>query len=382
MTAEQPLRVGVIGCGNISGIYLRNLQAFSNLEVAAVADIDEERARGQAERFGVPQVLTVDEILAAPNVDVILDLTIPGVHADINRRAIEAGKHVYSEKPWATDRDEGREVLRLAAERGVRAGAAPDTFLGNAFQTARRLIDEGAIGRPVGAVAAFLGSGPERWHPNPDFFYQPGAGPLFDMGPYYLTALISLLGPIRRVSASAQITRPERTVGSGPHAGESIPVNTPTHVSAALDFESGAVGTLLASFDVSADTLPFIEIYGTEGTIVLPDPNRFDGPIRLFHGGEWEEIPAQDTVPTNWRGVGLADMAAAIREGRPHRADAATAFHVLDVMQAALDSSREGRYITPETRPPRPEPLPNGPSTFPVRDGEEFFARSARQDPW
>jgi len=376
------MRVGVIGCGNISSVYLRNLLAFDNLEVVAVADIDEDRARAQAERFGVPQVLTVDELLASPDIEVVLDLTVPGAHADINRRAIEAGKHIYSEKPWATTREEGREVLCLAEQKGVRAGAAPDTFLGNSFQTARRLIDEGVIGKPLAAVAAFLGSGPERWHPNPEFFYQPGAGPLFDMGPYYLTVLISLLGPIRRVSSAAQISRPERTIGSGPLKGETIPVNTPTHVSASLEFESNAVGTLLTSFDVPADTLPFIEIYGTEGTLVLPDPNRFDGPLRVFHDGEWEEIPAQDEVPTNWRGVGLADMAAAIREGRPHRADAATAFHVLDVMQAALDSSREGQHITPETRPSRPAPLPGGPATFPIRNGEEFFARSARQDNW
>lgn len=376
------MRVGVIGCGTISSVYLRNCRAFENLEVVAVADIDEQRARQQAERFDVPRVLSVDELLASPDVDVVLDLTIPAAHADINRRALQAGKHVYSEKPWATTREAGREVLQLAEERGLRAGCSPDTFLGNALQTARRLIDEGAIGQPVAAVGAFLGSGPERWHPSPEFFYQPGAGPLFDMGPYYLTALISLLGPVRRVSSSARITHAERVIGAEARRGERIPVSVPTYVSATLDFTSGPVGTLLASFDVQADTIPFIEIYGTAGTIVIPDPNRFDGPIRVFSGGEWREIPAVDEIPTNWRGVGLADMAAAIREGRPHRANAEMAFHVLDIMTAIHEASERGVYVQLESDCRRPLPLPGGPASFAIRDVEEFQAAASRQDRW
>lgn len=380
MNPEPPMRVGVIGCGTISSVYLRNCQAFENLEVVAVADLDEQRARSQAERFGVPRVLTVDDLLAAPDVDVVVDLTVPAAHAGINRRALEAGKHVYSEKPWATTREEGQVVLQLAAEWGLRAGCSPDTFLGNALQTARRLIDEGAIGQPVGAVGAFLGSGPERWHPSPEFFYQPGAGPLFDMGPYYLTALISLLGPVRRVSSSARITHPKRTIGAEARRGETIVVNVPTYVSATLDFENGPVGTLLASFDVQADTVPFIEMYGTAGTIVIPDPNYFDGPIRLFSGGEWQEIPPRDENPTNWRGVGLADMAAAIREFRPHRANAEMAFHVLDIMSAIHEASEREAYVHLETTCERPLPLPGGPTSFPIRDTEDFQLAAKQQD--
>lgn len=382
MTAESPMRVGVIGCGTISGVYLRNCQAFENLDVVAVADLDEGRARAQAEHFNVPQVLNVAELLASSEVDVILDLTIPAAHADINRLALEAGKHVYSEKPWATTREAGREVLHLAQERGLRAGCSPDTFLGCALQTARRLIDDGAIGQPVAAVGAFLGRGPERWHPNPEFFYQPGAGPLFDMGPYYLTALISLLGPVRRVSSSARITQPERIIDGQVRRGERIPVSVPTYVSATLDFASGPVGTLLASFDVQADTIPFIEIYGAEGTITLPDPNRFDGPIRIFSHGEWREIPARDDIPTNWRGLGLADMAAAIREGRPHRASAEMAFHVLDIMSAAHEASEHEVYVQLESTCQRPLPLPEGPGSFSIRDPERFQLAASRQDRW
>lgn len=374
--------VGVIGCGTISSVYLRNCQAFENLNVLAVADLDEQRARAQAARFGVPRVQTVDELLASPEVEVVLDLTVPAAHADINRRALEAGKHVYSEKPWATTREAGRAVLALAEEWGLRAGCSPDTFLGNALQTARSLIDEGAIGEPVAAVGAFLGSGPERWHPNPEFFYQPGAGPLFDMGPYYLTALISLLGPVRRVSSAARITRDERVIGAEARRGERIPVNVPTYVSASLDFQSGPVGTLLTSFDVQADTVPFIEVYGSEGTIVIPDPNRFDGPIRVFSGGEWRDIPAQDEIPTNWRGIGLADMAAAIREGHPHRANAEMAFHVLDIMTAIHEASERGSYVHLDSTCERPLPLPGGAASFAIRDMEGFQSVASRQDRW
>lgn len=376
------MRVGVIGCGTISGVYLRNCNAFENLDVVAVADLDEQRARTQAERFGVPQVLTVDELLVSPEIDAVLDLTVPAAHADINRRALEAGKHVYSEKPWATTREEGQAVLRLAEKQGLRAGCSPDTFLGNALETARSLIDEGSIGQPVAAVGAFLGSGPERWHPNPEFFYQPGAGPLFDMGPYYLTALISLLGPVRRVSSSARITHPERIIGAEARRGETIVVSVPTYVSATLDFASGPVGTILASFDVQADTVPFIEMYGTDGTIVIPDPNRFDGPIRLFSKGEWREIPPRDEIPTNWRGVGLADMAAAVREGRPHRANAEMAFHVLDIMSAVHEASERDTYVHIESTCRRPLPLPGGPTSFPIRDTEGFQLAASRQDRW
>jgi predicted dehydrogenase len=369
MTAPGRARIGLIGCGNISGIYLRNAARLEGIEVVAVADVERERAEARAAEFDVPRVLGVQELLSSPDVDIVLDLTVPGAHADVNRAALEAGKHVYSEKPLATTKNAGEELLRTAEERGLRIGCAPDTFLGYGLQTARRLLDEGAVGSPVAAFAAFLGSGPERWHPNPDFFYQQGGGPLFDMGPYYLTALISLLGPIRRVSGSARITHATRTIGGEGRQGESIQVEVPTFVSATLDFVSGPVGTLLASFDVQADTLPFIEIYGTEGTLVVPDPNRFDGPLRLFTRDDgWQDIPPHDETPVNWRGLGLADMAEAISQGRPHRASGTMAFHVLDVMSAAHETSEREAAIHIASRCDRPLPLPDGPQRFERQD--------------
>jgi predicted dehydrogenase len=356
---EPGLRVGVVGCGTISKIYLDNCRRFDALQAVACADIDLERAQAKAAEYGI-EALPVAALLADPAIELVLNLTIPQAHGEIGLAALEAGKSVYNEKPLALGREEGRRMLDLARERELLVGCAPDTFLGGGLQTCRQLIDEGAIGTPVAATAFMLGHGPEGWHPNPDFFYQPGAGPLFDMGPYYLTALISLLGPVRRVTGSARISFPERTIGSEPLRGQKIAVNTPTHVAGVLDFVSGPVATLVTSFDVWAADVPRIEIYGSEGTLGVPDPNTFRGPVRLRRAGEkeWSEVPLSHGYTDNSRGLGVADLAEALRAGRPHRASGELAYHVLDLMHAFHDASREGRHIEPASTCERPAPLP------------------------
>jgi predicted dehydrogenase len=353
-------KIGIIGCGNISSTYLKVCPTFDNLEVAAVADLVQERAVSQAAKFNVPKALSVDDLLADPEIGIVINLTIPAAHAEVAGRALEAGKSVYNEKPLALTRDEGQHLLGLAAERGLRVGCAPDTFLGGGLQTCRKLIDDGWIGTPVAATAFFLGHGPEGWHPDPDFFYQPGAGPLFDLGPYYLTALVALLGPVRRVSGSARITSPERVIGSEARRGQLIKVNTPTHVAGVLDFANGPVGTIITSFDVWSHNLPFIEIYGTEGSLSVPDPNTFGGPVRVRRAGatEWGSVPLTHGYTENSRGLGVADMAAAQQSGRPHRANGEQAYHVLDIMHALLETSEAGHHIAITSGVERPAPLP------------------------
>lgn len=354
--------IGLIGCGNISAIYLKNLTASPDVEVVACADIDVERARARAQEFGVPKACSVDELLADPAVDIVVNLTIPASHAEISRRALEAGKHVYLEKPLAVELEDGRSVVALAEAKGLRIACAPETFLGGGIQTCRKLLDEGAIGRPIAATGFMLGGGPESWHPDPVFFYQKGGGPLFDMGPYYLTAFVFLLGGIRRVTASAAISLPERVIGSGAKKGERIPVETPTHIAGVLDFASGAVGTLITSFDVpGGTTLPNIEIYGTAGTLKVPDPNTFGGPVLLKKpGGDWEEVPLAFGYDDNMRGIGVIDMARAIAEDRPHRASGRLALHVLETMHGLLQASAEERHIALEPLAERPAIMPEG----------------------
>ncbi len=355
--------IGVVGTGKISGIYLQNARdTFEILEVVACADLDLERARAVAAEYRVPKACSVEELMTDPAVEIVLNLTIPQAHAPINLAGIAAGKSVYTEKPLATSREDGRRVLDEAAARGVRVGCAPDTFLGGGLQTCRGLIDSGAIGEPVAATAFMLGHGPEGWHPDPEFFYQPGAGPLFDMGPYYLTALITMLGPIRRVGAMARASFPERTIGSGPKQGQTIAVNTPTHVASTLEFAGGPLATMITSFDVWSHGLPRIEIYGSEGSLSVPDPNTFRGPVRLRRAGEaeWREVPLTHGYTENSRGLGVADLAHALRSGRPHRANGELALHVLDAMQSILDSAREGRQLELTSTCDRPAPLPTG----------------------
>jgi predicted dehydrogenase len=342
------VEIGIIGCGNISGAYLKACRFFEILHVSAVADLDVARAQAKAAEFDVPRALSVDELLADPDIEIVINLTIPSAHAQVSRRILEAGKSVYSEKPLAIDREDGRAFLALAERRGLRVGCAPDTFLGGGLQTCRGLIDSGAIGRPLAATCFMLSHGPESWHPDPAFFYEQGAGPLFDMGPYYLTALVSLLGPMTTVAGSAVVSMPERAITSQPLAGTVIEPKTPTHVTGLIDFTSGAVGTLTTSFDVWASEHPKFEIYGTEGTLSVPDPNTFGGPVRLKLGGEqaWREIDLTHGYTQNSRGLGVADMAHAVRAGEPHRASGELAFHVLDAMQSMLEAAAAKRTVS------------------------------------
>jgi predicted dehydrogenase len=359
---QKKAKIGVIGCGNISGIYLQAGRKFDILEVVACADLIPARAEAKAKEYGIPKAYSPEALLADPEIEIVVNLTIPTVHAEVSLAAIEAGKSAYSEKPLAVNRQDGARLIETARRKGVRIGCAPDTFLGGGLQTCRQLIDEGAIGQPVAATAFMMSPGHERWHPEPDFFYQPGGGPMFDMGPYYLTALASMLGPVRRVTGSARITSPERTITSQPRYGQKITVRVPTHVAGILDFASGVVGTIITSFDVWAAQLPRIEIYGTEGTLSVPDPNTFGGPVSIWRAGvkEWSDVPLTHGYIENSRGLGVADMAQALRSGRPHRANGDLAYHVLDIMEAFHDASREGRHIDLASSCDRPAPLPVG----------------------
>lgn len=353
--------VGIIGCGNISSIYLQSDQKFQILDVVACADLMLERAQAKAAEYNI-EAYTVEELLNHPDIDIAINLTIPAAHAQVATAALEAGKHVYSEKPLALDRAEARAVLDLAEQRGLRVGNAPDTFLGGGLQTCRKLIDDGWIGEPLGATAFMMSPGHERWHPDPDFFYQPGGGPMFDMGPYYLTALVSLMGPVRRVTGSTRATYSERTITSQPKYGQKIQVNVPTYVTGTLDFANGAIGTIITSFDTWASELPRIEIYGTQGALSVPDPNTFGGPVRIRRAGssEWSEIPLTHGYAENSRGLGVADMAHAIRSGRAHRASGELANHVLDIMCAIHDASNAGQHMELQSTCAQPDPFPLG----------------------
>jgi predicted dehydrogenase len=354
------IRVGIIGTGNISGIYFKNLSAFEGVEVVACADLDVERAKAKAAEHGVAKGCSVDELLADPNVDLVVNLTIPAAHGEVCIRALEAGKHVYVEKPLAVSREDGRRIVELAAAKGLRAGAAPDTFLGAGIQTCKRLIDEGAIGEPLSAVAFMMSRGHEHWHPAPEFYYKAGGGPMFDMGPYYLTALVALMGPIAEIAGMTRITHKERTITSQPLNGQVIQVDVPTHVTGTLRFATGAIATMITSFDIPAGSnLRNIEIYGTKGTLAVPDPNTFGGPVKLrrFGESEWEDIPVTLPYDGNSRGVGVLDMANAIREGRAHRANDALAFHVLEAMHGFHDSNDSGSVYRMSSTCESPAPL-------------------------
>jgi predicted dehydrogenase len=356
----QATNVGIVGCGNISGIYLEAGKKWDILNIVACADIDLPRAQAQAAKYGIPKACGVAELLADPSINIVINLTVPAAHAEVALAALSAGKSVYNEKPLALDREQAKQMLDLAREKGLRVGCAPDTFMGGGLQTCRKLIDAGVIGEPIGASAFMMSHGPEGWHPNPDFFYQPGAGPMFDMGPYYLTALTTLLGPVRRVTGSTRVSFPERVIGSEPLRGQVIKVNTPTHIIGVLDFAAGAIGTIVTTFDVWSSELPRMEIYGAKGTLSLPDPNTFGGPVRVRLAGEqgWNEVPITHSYTQNSRGLGVADMADAIRTGRTHRANGQLAYHVLDLMHTIHDASREGRHIDMTSSCERPEPLP------------------------
>ena len=360
---QDVVKVGVIGCGNISGIYLRVGKMLPAIEIVACADKFPQVAEAKAAEYQVPQVYSVAELLADPEIEIVLNLTTPEAHGEVAMAALAVGKSVYNEKPLALTRQEGQQMLALAQANGVRVGGAPDTFLGGGLQTCRQLIDEGAIGRPLSATAFMMSGGHEGWHPNPDFYYQVGGGPMFDMGPYYLTALVSLLGPVRRVTGVVSQGWAERVIGSEPKRGQVINVAVPTHVMGMMEFASGAVGGILTSFDIPGGSgLPHIEIYGTEGTLLVPDPNTFGGPVRLRRRGEreWREMPLTHRFTENSRGLGVADMAEGLRNGRLHRANGEMAYHVLDLMHAFHDAAAQGRHVEIESSCKRPLAMPKG----------------------
>lgn len=354
-----PLSVGIIGCGNISNAYFKGAQLFRAIEVQACADLNPEAARRQAETYGV-EARSVTSLLESEDVEVILNLTIPAAHAEVNLQALAAGKHVYTEKPFALSLAESQQVLELAAEKGLRVGSAPDTFLGAGLQTCRRLVDQAWIGTPLSGTAFMLCPGHESWHPSPAFYYARGGGPMLDMGPYYLTALVHLLGPIRSVMATTAKARELRLATSEGAFGQQLPVEVPTHYSGTVTFVSGAVVTVVMSFDVQRHLHKNIELYGSAGSLQVPDPNSFGGPVRLFRPGnaDWQDIPFTHGYRENSRSLGLADLATAIQHGRPHRCSGELAHHVLEAMLAFETSAEQGRRMDLSSTCTQPAPLP------------------------
>lgn len=358
----EPLNVGIIGCGKIIAQYLETFGRLDDVRLVAVADLDASRAREVADSSAGTVALSVDELLARPDIAVVVNLTIPAAHAQVSLDIIAAGKSVYVEKPLTSTTAEARTVLAAASAAGVRVGCAPDTVLGSGIQTARCAIDNGLIGAPISATATMVTPGHERWHPNPDFYYLPGGGPLLDMGPYYVTALVTLLGPVARVVGAASATRPTRTIQSGDRTGEVIPVSTPTHVTGILVHESGVISTIVTSFDAVATTASNIEVHGERGTLGVPDPNIFDGDVRLWALGdaEWSTLPVSAGYTGASRGYGVADMAWQADATGPgeSRASGALAFHVLDIMESLLRSAETFESVTVASTTERPEVVP------------------------
>jgi len=366
----QKLGVGIIGCGNISAAYLKLGPLFKSLDMRAVADINMDAAQARADEFGV-RAQTVDDLLAADDIDVIVNLTIPDAHFAVTKRILEAGKHAYSEKPFVLTLEQGEILRALCADKGLRVGSAPDTFLGGAHQQARNIVDAGSVGRIVAGTAHVMSCGMEHWHPNPDFFFLPGAGPVLDIGPYYVTNLVQLIGPVKRVAALTTSASETRTILTpGPRQGEKIPVKTPTNIHALLEFENGATITLSTSWDVRAHRHAPMELYGTEGSLFVPDPNFFGGKLEIASRDgaitevtPWEHpfgVPNQgegDAARANYRASGLADMAQGIAEGRPHRCSLELALHAVDVMTAILKSGETGTFVDLSTTCDRPAPL-------------------------
>lgn len=365
----QDFGIGIIGAGNISSAYLRLGPLFRGLRMEAVADLNPAVAAAQAEKFGV-RALSVDDLLADDRIDAVINLTIPEAHFDVTSAILEAGKHAYSEKPYVLSLKEGEALRALATDKGLRVGSAPDTFMGGTHQQARALIDEGAIGEVTSGTAHVMSRGMEHWHPNPDFFFQPGGGPVLDLGPYYITNLVQLLGPARRVAALATMGSRTRTIGTGPRAGETVPVDTPTNIHALLDFGSGATISFSASWDVRGHRHPNMDLYGLAGSLYVPDPNFFGGDLEMVDAEgtvsavqPWDHPfgkPNQDhggTPRANYRCAGLADMVQAIAENRPHRCSLELATHVVEVMTAILRSGEQGRFLDLTTTCDRPEPL-------------------------
>jgi predicted dehydrogenase len=355
-----PFGIGVIGCGNISNQYLRNLTAFPDVAVVICADVDAARAKTQAAAYGVPEWGAAEDALRHPGVQLIVNLTIPAAHAEVTGAAIAAGKHVWSEKPVTLDVATARALLGQAEAAGVRVGCAPDTVLGAGLQTARRLIDSGAIGTPLSALTLLQGPGPQTWHPDPEFLFAPGAGPLFDLGPYYLSVLATLFGPAQRVAAVGRRPGDSRVIGKGPRAGTAFDVAVPTYVAALAEYVGGQAASLLFSWDSPLSRSGFVEITGTEATLAVPDPNRFDGDTRVRRAGDedWTVIPEQGAAAG--RGTGVVDMVRAIRAGTGHRATGEMALHVLEMMTAVERSAASAAFEPVESRFAVPAPLGTG----------------------
>lgn len=358
----RPVGIGFIGCGNISSAYLSASKNFPVLDIRAVADIDPAIAKARGDQFGVP-AKSVHDLLHNDDIEIVINLTIPKAHVGVGLQAIAAGKHVYSEKPLGITVAEASRLIDLATAKGLRVGCAPDTFLGGAQQTCRKLVDHGAIGQVIAGTAFFMCPGHEEWHPNPAFYYAVGGGPVLDMAPYYITSLVNLLGPINRVTAIASRSRNERTVKSEPLKGTRIPVEIQTHVAGILEFTTGAIVTLAMSFDVVSHGHRHIELYGSDGSLSVPDPNAFGGQIEISTGsGKWSPVATEHAYSNaNYRILGVADMAHAIRSDHPHRASGELAFHVLEVMEALQHSSDRGMHIMIESRPLRPGAMPVSP---------------------
>jgi predicted dehydrogenase len=364
------VNVGIVGCGHVADLYFDGCARLDGLRIVACADVDLERAERKAAEHGIPRACVPGDLIEATDVELVVNLTPPQAHADVSLAAIASGKHVWSEKPLAVTLEAATEVLDAAAAAGVRVGCAPDTFLGGGLQTSIKLIDDGWIGRPVAAVALVSEHGYEHFHPAVESFYRPGGGPALDLGPYYATALVAMLGPVARVTAFARASFPERTLMCGPRAGQRIPVEVPTHVTGSLEFECGALATLLTSWDLWATNLPFLEVYGTEGSLAAGNPDSFDCAPKLRRAGS-EELrqppPAPGSLP--WvsmpllragevgRGIGIAEMDDAIAAGREHRANGELARHVLEVLTGLERSARERRPVEIDNRCRRPAPL-------------------------
>lgn len=366
----KTMNVGLIGCGNISAAYLGLAPNFKGIQFVAVSDMNIDNANARAQEFGL-EARTVDALLASDDIDVIVNLTIPDAHYDVTTAILNAGKHAYSEKPLVLTLEQGKALAELAASKGLRIGAAPDTFLGGAHQQARAIIDDGGIGRVVAGTAHVMGNGMESWHPNPDFFFLPGAGPVLDIGPYYVTNLIQLLGPVKRVAALSSSAHETRTIGNGPRLGEVVPVKTPTNIHALLEFEQGATITMSTSWDIKSHRHANMELYGTEGTLYVPDPNFFGGLLEQSDtDGNISAVTAwdhpfgvnnqgldTDNPRANYRTAGLSDMVVAIQEDRPHRCALALAVHATDVMTSILKSGETGQFVNTTTTCDRPDAL-------------------------
>lgn len=372
------MKIGVVGCGNISDVYFQNIAKFDNLEVSAIADLFPERAQEKAEKYG-GRAMTVDELVNDPDVDIVLNLTNPSGHYEIDMKALNAGKHVYSEKPLAVNIEQGKEIIETAKQKGLFVGCAPDTVLGARPQTMRKMVEDGWIGRPIAATAFYMNGGMEMWHPNPTPWYKDGGGPVFDIGPYYFTLLVSMFGPAARVSSVTGKGWEQRLVTSQPNAGQKIDVEVPTHASGTIEFANGVIATVIMSFDIVDSTLPRIEIYGTEGVIAMDDPDPYDGPniyggvtkFRRREDADWLEYPRKPNIPTPWaevpscygytensRSLGLSDMARAIEEGGSYRANGELAYHVLEIMHGFHESSKTGKHYVMQSTCDRPEVMP------------------------